>query len=122
MKKTLLTGIAALFLATGTAHARNSDWGSVIVGEGGYLTCGKFNKLNKVKKDQALAWALGYISGMSTSYIEEIKTDGDKLNKALEERSEAPKLIAEIKRRCLERPTSYFPLIVEWTYVEGSPQ
>jgi hypothetical protein len=28
MKKLFLTGIAALLLATGAAHARNSDWSS----------------------------------------------------------------------------------------------
>jgi len=58
MKKLLLTGVAALFLATGAAHARNSDWQSQIVGAGSELTCGMFNKLSSAKKDKVLAWAL----------------------------------------------------------------
>jgi len=51
--RALVIGIAML-LATGAAHARNSDWRSQIVGAGGELTCGMFNKLNKARKEQAI--------------------------------------------------------------------
>src|SRR5262245_23291499 len=66
MKTLFLAGVAVLFLATGAAHARNSDWSDQMVGEGRYLTCDKFNKLSGAKKDKALEWAFGYVSGMAT--------------------------------------------------------
>jgi len=117
--RALITGIAML-LATGAAHARNSDWRSQIVGAGGELTCGMFNKLNKARKEQAITWALGYISGMATSNTEEARMEHDhkRLAKLIEDKPKKSKLVATIKQQCLERPDVYFPLIVEWAYAE----
>lgn len=82
------------------------------------MTCGQFNKLSKVEKNAALSWALGYISGMATSTAEEARShhEVDAIERMTDWEFKTPELIAEIKRQCLERPSTYFPLIVEWTY------
>jgi hypothetical protein len=120
MKKLLLSGIATLFLATGTAHARNSDWQSQIVGAGSEIACDQFNKFNKAKKDRALAWAFGYVSGMATSNVEEARLnhEHERFSKLLDLEIKESALRAAIERQCHERPSVYFPLIVEWVYAE----
>jgi hypothetical protein len=120
MKKALLTGIAALLLATGAAHA-DDYWGMRPT-----FTCGQFNKLNKIEKDKAISWALGYIVGMAPSYIEKAKrfietgkaADLERANTLIDRAANEPYLLAAIQAKCLEQPNAYFPVAVEWTYVE----
>jgi hypothetical protein len=111
-----VAAIAAIPLAP--AHARNSDWSSLLFGASSRLTCEQFNKLGKAEKDGALSWALGYISGMATSAIEDARMHGKSVDDHLDGDIKASDYIAEIKRRCLEQPDATFPLAVEWTYVE----
>ncbi len=99
-----------------SAMARNSDHGDLLLGGPGQMTCGQFNKLRAVEKDKAMAWALGYVSGMATSNAEEVRMDRQTSGaeredvKPINER----KLVAEIKQQCAQRPNVFFPLIVEW--------
>jgi hypothetical protein len=85
-------------LMAGTVHARNSDWPSVLFGASSRLTCGQFNKLGRVEKDGALSWALGYVSGMATSTVEDARTRGEDASGLLEHKFKEPELIAGIKR------------------------
>jgi hypothetical protein len=111
--------VLVTLLMAGRVEARNSDWSGLLVGASSRLTCGQFNKLDKVEKNGALAWALGYVSGMATSTVEEARTRGEDISKLpMDHKFKEPELIAAIKRRCLERPSVSFPLMVEWTYAE----
>jgi hypothetical protein len=111
--------VLVTLLMAGTAKARNSDWSGLLIGASSRLTCGQFNKLGRVEKDGALSWALGYVSGMATSTVEDTRTRGEDISGLLmEHKFKEPELVAAIKRRCLERPSVSFPLMVEWTYVE----
>jgi hypothetical protein len=66
-----------------------------------------------------MSWALGYVSGMATSTVEDTRTRGEDVSGLpMEHNFKAPELVPAIKRRCLERPSVSFPLMVEWTYVE----
>jgi hypothetical protein len=111
--------VLVTLLMAATAQARNSDWSRLLIGASSRLTCGQFNKLGRVEKDGALSWALGYVSGMATSTVEDTRTRGEDISQLpMEHKFKEPELVAAIKRRCLERPSVSSPLTVEWTYVE----
>ena len=69
-----------------------------LVGASSELTCGQFNKLSKIKKDRTLAWALGYVSGMATSEIEDSRLhhEHERVSKLIEQEINEPKLVAAI--------------------------
>jgi hypothetical protein len=120
MKKLLLAGISALLMTT-SAHARNSDWPSLTAGWPSRISCSQFNALSKAQKKEAMAWALGWISGMATMNAEESKgtmhgEEFDRLIDAL--KVDEAKLVPAIKRACRERGDTAFRLVVEWTSTE----
>jgi len=116
MKRLLLIGVAALFLATGTAYARNSSW--PLFGASSHLTCGQFNKLGKNEKEGALSWALGYASGTATQIIQSVKGQGYDASDVIEPRFNGLELITAIKRKCLKQPDKSFLSIVNQTYFQ----
>lgn len=106
-------------LISGIVHARNLIGRGLLIGASSHLTCGQFNELGKADKDAALSWALGYVSGMATSMVENTRTRGEDISRLpVKHKFKEAELLAAIKRRCVERPHVFFPLMVEWTYVE----
>lgn len=112
----LATALAACAALTGPIQARNSDWGGAMRGDVARLTCAQFNKLDVVRKDRAMNWALGYVSGMATSAVENSKGDGTITFPKI---GSEKMLQAAITKRCKERPSVPFPLVVEWVYAEN---
>jgi hypothetical protein len=91
MKKTLLTGIAALFLATGAAHAPAEESKvPVLVFGFGRGSCASWSK----DQMQGDVWILGFWSGMNAAYT---ATTG--------ENTEGPGILAEVRKVCQGKPS-----------------
>ena len=92
MKKTLLSGIAALFLVTGTAHAPAEESKvPVLVFGFGRGSCASWSKDQMQEGD---VWILGFWSGMNAAYT---ATTG--------ENTDGPGILGEVRKVCRGKPS-----------------
>jgi hypothetical protein len=126
MKKTLLTSVAALFLATHTSvFARDLSGVDIFLGNASQLTCAQFNALGRTEADGAISWALGYLSawhGLYAMRAEQEESVRDVAPELIARKARTKEIIQEIGRRCRKQPSNWFHLVVMDAYVSITKQ